>query len=271
MVLLSPKGTTGNEPVVMSGAPEIAASDDGRQADPLQSATLVVHPINISPGDSTANTFGGSPNTNPTDITQPLIATEGATDPECTKLVFEPAVLFYIVYPGITEREHHKSIRTCSFEVSLETICHLQHDDAPLRFQPHWRRFLVDSLIKAVAKNLLPGVMETVLGPFESACDTLRSENFARRLRFSKFRGDPSSAGGVLLDWLTVLALQPCTMHVAVHVDLYGITALLQGDSIIPFVAEDRVMADREEVLGDGTLQTAVQQHGLCRCHGNHQ
>ena len=50
-------------------------------------------------------------------------------------------------------------------------------------------------------------------------------------------------------------------MHVAVGVDLFGFKALLQADSIIPFVAEDNAIPDREEVLGDGTLQTAVQQH----------
>ena len=49
-------------------------------------------------------------------------------------------------------------------------------------------------------------------------------------------------------------------MHVAVDVNLSGFNALLQADSIIPFVAADGAFPDREEVLGNGTLQTAVQQ-----------
>ena len=69
--------TTRSEPVVTSVASLIATGDNDRQAIALQSVTLTVNPVNISPGDSTANTVGVSPNTNPTEIAQPLIATEG--------------------------------------------------------------------------------------------------------------------------------------------------------------------------------------------------
>ena len=75
----------------MSSASEIATGGDDRQAGLLQSVTLAVNPVNISLGDSTANTFGGYPNTNPTDITQPLLATDGVMDHECTELTFRQA------------------------------------------------------------------------------------------------------------------------------------------------------------------------------------
>ena len=245
----------------MSSALEIATGDDDRQANALQSVTLTVNPVNISPCYSTANTFGMYPNTSPTEITQPLIATEGATDPESTGLVIEPTVLFYVGYSGISEREQSRNIRTCSCEISLAAICDRQRDGALLRFRSNWKISLIDALIGAVAKNLPPGVVNPKLRSFELACDKLRSDkSILSRLRFSKYHGDPPSTGGVLLDWLTALELQPCTMHVAVDVNLSGFNALLQADSIIPFVAADGAFPDREEVLGNGTLQTAVQQ-----------
>ena len=87
---------TGNDPVVMlSDAPETATGVDGRQAIALQSVTMMtINPVNVSEGESTTNTFGVSPNTNPTEITQPLITTEGATDTESTGLVIEPRIRF---------------------------------------------------------------------------------------------------------------------------------------------------------------------------------
>ena len=251
MVSQTGRPTAGNEPVVMSSPFEIATDGDDRQANALQSVTLTVNPVNISPGDSTANTFGVSPNTSPTEITQPLIATEGATDPESTGLVIEPTVLFYVGYSGISEREQSRNIRTCSCEISLAAICDRQRDGALLRFRSNWKISLIDALIGAVAKNLPPGVVNPKLRSFELACDKLRSDkSILSRLRFSKYHGD----------WLTALELQPCTMHVAVDVNLSGFNALLQADSIIPFVAADGAFPDREEVLGNGTLQTAVQQ-----------
>jgi hypothetical protein len=109
---------TGNESVVlMSNASETATGIDDRQAIALQSVTMISNPVNVSEGDSTANTFGVSQNTSPTEITQPLIATEGAADTEPTGLVvIEPRVRFYVEYQSITERERRKCLRVCSFE-----------------------------------------------------------------------------------------------------------------------------------------------------------
>ena len=104
MVSQTGKPTTGNEPVVMmSNTSETAASGDGQRA--LQSVTLTVNPANVSEGESTANTFGVSPNTSPTEITQPLPDTEGAAVPKST-LVIEPRIRFYVAYQSTTEREH---------------------------------------------------------------------------------------------------------------------------------------------------------------------
>ena len=175
--------------------------------------------------------------------------------------MIEPTVLFYVGYSGISEREQRRNIRTCSCEISLAAVCERQRDGAPLRFRSNWKVSLIDTLIGAVAKNLPPGVVNPKLRSFELACDKLRSDKFAlSRVQFSKYRGDGPSGANTLLSWLTALELQPRTMNVAVNVNLPGFNALLQGDSVISFASEDNAIPDREEVLGDGSLQAAVYQ-----------
>ena len=62
---------TGNESVMMvSNTSETAAGVDDHQVA-LQSATMIVNPVNVSEGDSTVNKFDVPPNTSSTAVTQP--------------------------------------------------------------------------------------------------------------------------------------------------------------------------------------------------------
>ena len=254
---------TGNEPVVvLSDAPETV---DGRQAIALQSVTMMtINPVNVSEGESTTNTFGVSPNTNPTEITQPLIATEDAADTEPTGLVvLEPSVRFYVEYQSITERERRKCLRVCSFETPIDELFKYLPNGRAV-FRPSWKRSLMDKLISVIARNIPSGSGREVAEPFNLACSNLRSDSFARRLRFSLYGyDDDPSSGSVLLDWLEELAgaINPEPMFVAIIIDQPDLISLLRADDVIPFVAEDGVAAEYEEVAGDGSFQAFVQQH----------
>ena len=109
-----------------------------------------------------------SPNTVPTEITQPLTATEGAADPKSAG----PRIRFYAAYQSITERERFKCIRAFSFETRIDRLFEIV-SNGQAAFCPRWKRSLIDQLIAVIAENLPSGSGPEIAGPFDLACSSL--------------------------------------------------------------------------------------------------
>ena len=86
---------------------------------------------------------------------------------------------------------------------------------------------------------------------------------FARRPRFSLCGYDDPLPSSTLLEWIVKLASVPNAnkLFVVITINQPYLISLLQADDVIPFVADDGIIAECKEVVGDGTLQAIVQQH----------